>query len=111
MTPTFAFILQNRSVFVDNIRVRGIGRHVGIQRTRVEEKGKPTPVSFTDTFFALGRQRTPVYLLNDLGYHEKINGPAIIMNDTSTILVEPECSATITEYVSNRLRVTAVYHL
>lgn len=43
-----------------------------------------------------GRQRTAVYLLSHLGGGTTIEGPAIIIDQTSTIVVEPDCTATIT---------------
>lgn len=43
----------------------------------------------------IGRTKTAVYLLSDLGGGSKIPGPAIIIDQTSTIVVEPDCEATI----------------
>lgn len=37
-----------------------------------------------------------MYLLSQLGGGSKILGPAIIIDQTSTIVVEPDCQATIT---------------
>ena len=40
---------------------------------------------------------TPVYDLDHLGHGFSVDGPAIILNKTSTIIVEPECKAHIAE--------------
>ena len=40
---------------------------------------------------------TNVYLTKDLYFGDIIKGPALILQDTSTIVIEPECQAYITE--------------
>ncbi|CAG2221215.1 OPLAH [Mytilus edulis] len=52
----------------------------------------------TQCYFEGGFQDTHVYILSDLRAGHVIPGPAIIMNDTSTILVEPCCQAVITKH-------------
>lgn len=47
----------------------------------------------TDTIIEL---ETPVYHLDKLPPLAKINGPCIILNETSTIVVEPNCIVNIT---------------
>lgn len=53
----------------------------------------------------LGRFRTPVYLLSKLGANNEIKGPAIIIDNSSTILIEADCIATITEYGDVRIKI------
>lgn len=48
-------------------------------------------------FDTIGFAKSKVYLLEKLPPGSVVDGPAIIMDKLSTILVEPECSATITE--------------
>lgn len=50
-----------------------------------------TMVYFEDRYM-----ETKVYQLSSLWARQSINGPAIIMDSLSTILVEPECTAVIT---------------
>jgi 5-oxoprolinase (ATP-hydrolysing) len=50
-----------------------------------------TQVYFEDAYYT-----TDVYNLNSLSPGQIIDGPAIIMNSLSTILIEPGCTATIT---------------
>ena len=52
----------------------------------------------TRCYFSGGWFDTPIYHLEKLGAGLCLQGPAILMQDTSTILVEPGCSAEITEY-------------
>ncbi|OPJ74327.1 5-oxoprolinase [Patagioenas fasciata monilis] len=41
---------------------------------------------------------TPVFLLEELGCDHSIPGPAILIDKNSTIVVEPGCTASITEF-------------
>lgn len=43
-----------------------------------------------------GRQDTPVYLLRDLQPGHAVPGPAIVLDDISTVVVEPACTAHVT---------------
>jgi hypothetical protein len=43
-----------------------------------------------------GRQETPAYLLHTLKPGHVIEGPAILIDDISTVVVEPKCTAHIT---------------
>jgi len=55
-------------------------------------------MQMTDTFFEeTGWMKTPVYILRDLVKGYRISGPAVIMDELSTMLVEPNCFADITE--------------
>ena len=52
-----------------------------------------------------GRQKTPAYLLNTLKPGHVIEGPAILIDDISTVVVEPECTANITAGQDIRIEV------
>lgn len=43
-----------------------------------------------------GRQETAAYELLDLQPGHKVKGPAILIDDISTVVIEPECTAHIT---------------
>lgn len=43
-----------------------------------------------------GRQKTPAYRLSSLKPGHLIKGPAILLDDISTVVVEPSCTAHIT---------------
>ncbi|XP_054738314.1 5-oxoprolinase [Anastrepha obliqua] len=94
----FGFVLQNRAIVVDDIRVRGLGKNI----TPVEaDIGKsvtatPTPEGVTRIFFEQGAYESPIYLTKNLLAGCKIAGPAILIDQLSTILVEPGCVAEVT---------------
>lgn len=52
-----------------------------------------------------GRQDTPAYLLKDLQPGHEVPGPAILIDDISTVVVEPLCRASITASRDIRLDV------
>ncbi|XP_068094216.1 5-oxoprolinase [Hyperolius riggenbachi] len=95
----FGFTIPSRPIVVDDIRVRGTGS-TGIRcESRVQPSGRPPRVeNVTRCYFEEGYKDTNVYLLEDLSCDHTIPGPAIIIDKNSTILVEPDCVASITEY-------------
>lgn len=95
----FGFVIQNRNIIVDDIRVRGVGKS-DLDKEIPREKSSQPPriIATTKVYFESGYLDTNVFLLSKLSAGHIINGPAIIMDDLSTILVEPNCTAQITNY-------------
>ena len=114
----FGFDIPHRTILVDDIRVRAIGSLPKVSNlsysTSNTSVDKPKSISVinaflvylfhldshlqvTDCYFEGGRKRTPVYMLEDLVPDHEISGPAIILNNNSTILIEPDCLARITD--------------
>ncbi|XP_034016310.1 5-oxoprolinase isoform X2 [Thalassophryne amazonica] len=94
----FGFTITDRPIMVDDIRVRGCGKS-GIKsvyemKTRA---GQAKPVSMTKCYFEDSYLDTSVYLWEELPCGHSIEGPAIIIDKNSTILVEPCCEARLTE--------------
>jgi len=58
--------------------------------------GPPKVEEMSNVFFEGGYRETSVYLMSNLGPGHEILGPAIIMDQLSTVLIEPACTATIT---------------
>ncbi len=104
----FGFDLQQRSILLDDLRVRALGK------TTIEKSvpiatadSPPTAIDCVSCYFEGGWQETSVYDLDNLKGGHVIPGPAIIIHDTSTILVEPDCQATITQYGDVEIEVSA----
>ncbi|XP_043580840.1 5-oxoprolinase [Bombus pyrosoma] len=93
----FGFVMSNRKILVNDIRVRGTGK-IDIQEdphlpfSNVSPKVEKT----TMVYFENSYQETKVYQLHSLSPGHVIHGPAIIMDSLSTLLVEPDCTASIT---------------
>lgn len=110
----YGFTLANRAVIIDDIRVRGIGHSLGVQRVPIAARpagapATPPPAKVVQTFFeadgkASGKDAggrlldTAVYLLSSLHAEDEIRGPAMVIDNTSTTLIEPGCTAKVTLY-------------
>lgn len=95
----FGFVLQNRNIIIDDIRVRGSGKNNTPPEQEVATA--PAPASsegLTKIFFDQGAFESPIYLTTKLRAGHKVSGPAILIDSLSTILVEPDCEAEVTKY-------------
>ncbi|XP_045604599.1 5-oxoprolinase [Procambarus clarkii] len=93
----FGFIIDDRQIIVDDIRVRGIGKSmIQIDEKVSHAEGEPKVETVTGVFFEDGWLETKVYMLSSLAFGHTIVGPAIIMDKLSTILIEPDCVGHIT---------------
>ena len=110
----YGFELQNRSILVDDLRVRCVGHNTSSATVTVhDETGSetksilpnPEPHFVSMVYFEDGRLSTPVYLLKQFisagsrgtpsrGFYS-IPGPAIIVQDVATVIVEPGCTADV----------------
>ncbi|KXS09479.1 hypothetical protein M427DRAFT_105271 [Gonapodya prolifera JEL478] len=100
----FGFTL-NRPIIVDDIRVRGIGRELLTQPASVYDclahvtlhvATEPTTVSSV-YWERLGRVDTPVFELSKLSPGHVVEGPAIVLEPNSSIVVESGCRAIVTD--------------
>ncbi|KAN0061276.1 hypothetical protein ACQY0O_006122 [Thecaphora frezii] len=115
----FGFTLEGKAIVVDDVRVRGVGRSFdalgegtlaeyrrvfgkkaaggvgksGEGETKKKEKERRTSQVYFDEY---GRLETPVVGLASLETGEAVEGPAILIDETQTILVEPKCTAFVT---------------
>lgn len=96
----FGFVLQNRAIVVDDIRVRGLGKNNTPPELEIEKATvvTPKPTGFTRIFFEQGAHESPIYLTSSLLAGSQISGPAILIDQLSTILVEPDCVAEVTKH-------------
>ncbi|PYH93099.1 5-oxoprolinase [Aspergillus ellipticus CBS 707.79] len=103
----FGFTPTDRKVFVDGVRVRAIGRgsfappspelpHAPtVQSKNVQEDGDFRPQLTNSVYFdRLGWTDTPVYILKTIPVGNTVQGPALVVDETQTILVGPGSSAT-----------------
>lgn len=102
----FGFLLENLSILVDDVRVRGIGKTFGnLGETVYQEVAR---LSFANApssksegqasmyFERTGRVDVPVYLLSKLEQGEVVEGPSAIVDGTQTLILDPRSSAKIT---------------
>ena len=101
----YGFELKGRDIIVDDLRVRAVAKSAGLKKFPLSKKFKnPKAEGHTKCYFYdVGLRdgawkKTPIYLLHKLFSGQFLQGPAIVIQNTSTILVEPGCSAEITEF-------------
>ncbi|KAK5673023.1 hypothetical protein QVD99_000497 [Batrachochytrium dendrobatidis] len=105
----FGFTLPDRHIQVDDIRVRGVGKsaatgssvnHTLVHREIKTLERNPANVekaTSTMSFWeGLGRVKTPIFQLSHLSKGDEVTGPALIIDATATIAVEPHCKAVVT---------------
>ena len=93
------FVL-NSEIIVDDVRVRG--ERGGYQSSIIDDSPEnieciPLPIFSSMVYFKGGRISTPIYQLDDLSVGSIIKGPALIIQSTATIVIEPNCTAIVTE--------------
>ncbi|MEA3418320.1 MAG: hydantoinase B/oxoprolinase family protein [Campylobacterota bacterium] len=72
-----------------------------------KSQSKKLPLEITDIYFEKGWQQAALYKLNALESGDRITGPAIIIDQTSTIIIEPECKAEINHYGDIIINITS----
>lgn len=102
----FGFTIKGRDIIVDDVRVRGVGKSfIDEEIEKPSNSGEPLPVETVQVYFESGYHSTNVFLLKNLSAGHIIKGPAIIMDQLSTILVEPDCTATITKHGDTKITI------
>lgn len=96
----FGFVLQNRRIIVDDLRIRGLGKNNTPPELEIAQAKdcKAPAIGQTQVCFEQGMLSSPIYSTADLLYKHEISGPAIIIDKLSTILIEPDCLAKVTKY-------------
>ena len=101
----FGFTLPDRDIIVDDIRVRGVGKSFEALHKTVDQQLKLTPKNIgnekqfgkSSVYFEGGRRETPIYKIGDLDPGDQVQGPAILADETQTLLVTPAATALVTE--------------
>ncbi|KAI5776628.1 Hydantoinase B/oxoprolinase-domain-containing protein [Geopyxis carbonaria] len=100
----FGFVLPDRDIIVDDVRVRGIGKSNRAVDETVDQQLralKITPVDAAkvyatkEVYFDAGRLETPVFKLDGLDVGDKVVGPALLADGTQTVVVEPGAAAVV----------------
>lgn len=103
----FGFLLDEASVVVDDIKVRGIGTTTDesglsvfdeLDQLRVRAVGAKSAATRHSVYFdKVGRiDDTPVFELGKLAVGDAVDGPAVVIDDTQTIVVVPGARAVLT---------------
>ena len=89
------------------MRASGKSKEVNEDKNTVKDPGElPNPDYISKSYFdEIGRVDTKVYLLESLSPNHVIPGPALLIDNISTIVVEPNCTAHITDLKDVRIDV------
>lgn len=97
----FGFLVPDKTILVDDVRVRGISISDGGEELKmIEERNfSDRPEKVVDCYFdKVGFVKCNVYLLSNLAPGTCLAGPCLIVQGNSVILVEHKCSARITSH-------------
>nr|MBC8282471.1 hydantoinase B/oxoprolinase family protein [Nitrospinota bacterium] len=95
----FGFNPSGRKIQVQDIRVRAEGKSPEPVKAKISKAyNEVQSVSMNRCYFANGWIETPVYKIESLCEGTALQGPAIILQGTSTILIEPDCKATVNDW-------------
>ncbi|KAJ2849628.1 hypothetical protein IWW36_002491 [Coemansia brasiliensis] len=105
----FGFVLKDRRIIVDDLRVRAVGSLAEVKsgqvydeldvlsRNRLKDpQAHPAFVDTVSVYFQGGYCETAVLKLGVLQPGDVVLGPAIVLDRNSTVLVEPGWEATVT---------------
>ncbi|MCP4132776.1 MAG: 5-oxoprolinase [bacterium] len=103
-TREFGFDFAEKPIYVDEVRVYiQAAVEQGAREKIAPAAGEALSVKTARVWFNCGYSETPVFLLEELFSGHRIPGPAMIINNTSTILIEPCTLSEITEFGDVRI--------
>ena len=101
----YGFELVGRKVLVDDVRVRAVGKSAlsdTVVDTEVESTLQavpvppPVPTELVSVYFEGKRVPTPVHFMDALLPGQTVSGPAIIVQNVATVIIDPNCHAVVT---------------
>ncbi|KNC80129.1 5-oxoprolinase, variant [Sphaeroforma arctica JP610] len=97
----FGFVIGARPILIDNVRVRASASVKTHERSTLAANNQSPPdrdsQPHVECYFEGGARSTALYKLSELPPNAVVEGPAIILDQLSTLLVEPHCTAYITD--------------
>ena len=96
----FGFIAADKHIIFDTLTVQSEGGRADLAEhaDAIESESPPIPLS-THSIYAKGEWReAPIFAVEDLCFGQSIVGPAIIVEPTGTIVIEPGWSGCINSY-------------
>lgn len=93
-------------VLIDDLRVRMVGRSDSFEKRPIPKADSPIrPLETVRAYFEGGWRETAVYRWQDLRAGHRMEGPALVIQDGATIVIEPDCRAEVTEHGDVRILV------
>lgn len=93
----FGFTLIGREILIDDYRVRAVVQgETLVHAPKPPSLGAPVPMDSSRAYFETGWEDIPVFKMEDLQPGHEIEGPAIIIQPISVVLIERHCHASVT---------------
>ncbi|RLA71649.1 MAG: 5-oxoprolinase [Epsilonproteobacteria bacterium] len=100
--------LNNDRIILEEIQAEMIEAAPKLTRShRKRSESIPKIDSVQAVYFEEGWRETPIYLSKTLQSEDTLEGPAIIMDATSTIVIEPNCRAVVDHYGDIHIQVAS----
>jgi len=93
----FGFTPRDETILVDSLRIRSVGKTPVLNRQPVKRAEQPAAAQdHVACFFTDNWIQTPLYDVNELAPGHRIKGPALLIQNTATLVIEPDCSVVLT---------------
>lgn len=102
----YGFELIGRKVLVDDVRVRAVAESstsegaFNASKDLISKKSEtllvPLPAEVVSVYFEGSRLSTPVHFMESLLPGQTVSGPAIIVQNVATVIIDPTCHAIVT---------------
>jgi len=93
----FGFVFEGKAILVENVEVEAVGGGADIEEVELPVSDTPPQAVETTRFYSAGAwHEAEVYLRDDIDPGAIVNGPALIIEDHQTIVVEPGWRAELT---------------
>jgi 5-oxoprolinase (ATP-hydrolysing) len=94
----YGYLHKNRAIEITAVRVEVVGTMPDPPvHTEPVAPRQPQPAEMTEVFFQGEKLPTPVFLRSDLHAGDEFEGPAILCEPTSTIVIDPGFHAALSE--------------
>ncbi|MEM7181994.1 MAG: hydantoinase B/oxoprolinase family protein [Spirochaetota bacterium] len=91
--------LQQKQILIAQLKVKATFYIETVERKEISSIPSPSKAKeYCNVYFAGGCQKTPIYQMEELYASCQISGPAILLNQGTTILLEPLCTGKINAY-------------
>ncbi|WND03900.1 hydantoinase B/oxoprolinase family protein [Temperatibacter marinus] len=95
----FGFIAPEKDIILETLIVAGSGGGASGEEVRQQKANHPPkPIEHSRVYHHGQWLDTPVYSIETLGYGHSLTGPAIIIEPTGTLVIEPGWHATVNSY-------------
>ena len=96
----FGFVAEEKTIWIDTIVVESLGgsQRVEEQFSEVPASEDARPTTQAKMFTGGGWHDVPVFEILNLKFGHSIDGPALIVGDNDTIVIEPDWAASVNGY-------------